>query len=201
MKLDDHHDPLARLASLLSRLPGIGERSALRLALDLTKREPAYLAGLSAAIAGIGTVMKQCSICCDLSSHEVCMICDDARRDASTVCVVAYPQDRMAIERTLAYRGLYHVLGGVLDPLAGIGPKQLRVEALLDRIRGSEPREVIIATSPSIGGDATALYLVRVLEPFAVVVSRIASGVATGGELEHADPMTLTRALADRHSI
>jgi recombination protein RecR len=203
--LDDHHDPLARLALLLGRLPGIGEKSALRLALDLAKRDPDYLAGLSTAIAGIGTSMRACSVCCDIASSEVCRICDDARRDGTVICVVAQPQDRMAIERAGAFQGRYHVLHGVLDPLAGIGPAQLRIPALLERLRAVEGEpdvaEVIIATSPSIGGDATAMYLARLLVPLGITVSRIASGVATGGELEYADPMTLTRALADRRAI
>jgi recombination protein RecR len=204
MSLD--HDPIGRLAALLSRLPGIGERSAMRLTLDLAKRDADYLAGLSAAIAGIGRSLKSCTVCGDLSALEVCRVCDDVRRDDSMICVVASPQDRIAIERTAAFRGRYHVLGGVLDPIAGIGPKQLRVEFLLDRIRDratsdSPIVEVIVATPPTIGGDATALYLARVLEPLGVEVSRIASGVVTGGELEHADPTTLQRAIADRRTI
>jgi recombination protein RecR len=196
-----NHDPIGRLAALLSRLPGIGERSAMRLTLDLAKRDTSYLAGLASAIAGIGGALKACSVCGDLSALEVCRICDDARRDSSIICVVATTQDRIAIERTAGYRGLYHVLGGLLDPLAGVGPKQLRVDGLLERVREVKVTEVIIATSPSVNGDATSLYLARVLEPLKVLVSRIASGVVTGGELEHADPTTLQRAIEDRRTI
>lgn len=192
------HDPLARLAALLSRLPGIGERTAMRLALDLARREPDYLAGLASAIAVIGQVLNACSVCGDLSALEVCRICANAKRDATLICVVATPQDRIAIERTAGFRGLYHVLGGLLDPLAGVGPRQLRAEALIERVRDGQVAEVIIATSPSVNGDATSLYLARMLEPLGVTVSRIASGVVTGGELEHADPTTLQRAIADR---
>jgi recombination protein RecR len=195
------HDPLGRLAALLSRLPGIGERKAMRLTLDLAKRDTSYLAGLASAIAGIGGALKECSVCGDLSALEVCRICDDARRDSSIICVVATTQDRIAIERTAGFRGLYHVLGGLLDPLAGVGPKQLRVDGLLERVREAKVTEVIIATSPSVNGDATSLYLARVLEPLEVLVSRIASGVVTGGELEHADPTTLQRAIEDRRTI
>lgn len=195
------HDPLARLAALLSRLPGIGERTAMRLALDLARREPDYLAGLASAIAGIARVLNACSVCGDLSALEVCRICADARRDVSLICVVATPQDRIAVERTAGFRGLYHVLGGLLDPLAGVGPKQIHVEALLERVRAGQVAEVIIATSPSVNGDVTSLYLARVLGPLDVVVSRIASGVVRGGELEHADPTTLQRAIADRRTL
>jgi len=195
------HDPLARLAALLSRLPGIGERTAMRLALDLARREPDYLAGLASSIAGIGRVLNACSVCGDLSALKVCRICADARRDVSLICVVATPQDRIAIERTAGFRGLYHVLVGLLDPIAGVGPKQIGAEALLERVREGQVAEVILATSSSINGDATSLYLARVLEPFEITVSRIASGIVRGGELEHADPTTLQRAIADRRTF
>jgi len=204
-------DPLRRLSALLARLPGIGEKSALRLALAIVRSDDDYVRGLADAIAEVHATMRSCQICCDLSPREICSICQDPRRDGRVICVVAQPQDRMAIERAGAFQGRYHVLHGVLDPLAGIGPAELRVGALLERLRRpldaeghdqAEPiEEVIVATSPNVEGDATALYLARLLEPLGVTVSRIASGVAVGGELEYADMTTLHRALDDRRRI
>lgn len=200
-------DPLRRLTALLARLPGIGEKSALRLALSIIRSDDEYVRGLADAIIEVHATMRSCQICCDLSPREICSICQDPRRDGRVLCVVAQPQDRMAIERAGAFQGRYHVLHGVLDPLAGIGPAELRVGALLERLRSRpEPghasiEEVIVATSPNVEGDATALYLARLLEPLGVSVSRIASGVAVGGELEYADMTTLHRALDDRRRI
>jgi recombination protein RecR len=202
-------DPLRRLTALLARLPGIGEKSALRLALAIIRSDDEYVRGLAETITEVHATMRSCQICCDLSAHEICSICRDPRRDGRVLCVVAQPQDRMAIERAGAFQGRYHVLHGVLDPLAGIGPAELRVGALLERLRsrlGPDAahvaiEEVIVATSPNVEGDATALYLARLLEPLGVSVSRIASGVAVGGELEYADMTTLHRALDDRRRI
>jgi recombination protein RecR len=202
---DRDHDPLARLAALLGRLPGIGEKSALRLALALVRAEPEYVAKLVEAIAGVQTRLRLCEICCDLSSSEICSRCKDVRRDHKLICVVAQPQDRMALERTGIYRGLYHVLHGVLDPRANVGPADIQVGALLKRLspaHGSEPvQEIIVATSPNLEGDSTALYLARLIAPLGVRVTRIASGVAVGGELEYADVTTLHRALEERRVL
>lgn len=197
----DTLNPLQRLAALLTRLPGIGEKTALRLALALVRSDSEYVRALGEAIAAIHNELRLCASCCDLCTGEVCERCRDPKRDSGVICVVAQPQDRMAIERTGAYHGLYHVLHGVLDPLAGIGPAELRIEALLRRLRGDAVREVIVATSPNVEGDATALYLSKLLQPLGVRVTRIASGVAVGGELEYADLNTLHRALAERRSL
>jgi len=200
-------DPLERLARLLARLPGIGEKSALRLALSLVRADAEYLGALSEAIGDVQQKLRMCAVCCDFSPEEVCPRCRDARRDKSLICVVAQPQDRMALERSGVYRGLYHVLHGVLDPLGGIGPADLRIDALLKRLErkddddGAAVEEVIVATSPNVEGDATALYLSRLLAPLGIKVSRIASGVAVGGELEYADVTTLHRALEDRRRL
>jgi recombination protein RecR len=197
------NDPLARLVALLAKLPGVGEKSALRMALSIVRADPDYGSALAEAVMAVRDGLRLCTVCCDLSASDVCERCDDPRRDRRTVCVVAQPQDRMAIERTGVFKGLYHVLHGVLDPLAGIGPGELRIDALLDRLAGAgEPiEEVIVATSPNVEGDATALYLSKLLRPLGVEVSRIASGVAVGGELEYADTTTLHRALSDRRKI
>jgi recombination protein RecR len=215
-------DPLRRLTTLLARLPGIGEKSALRLALAIVRSDPAYGQALSAAIGEAHSQIRLCRICCDLASAELCSICSDPRRDPTMICVVAQPQDRMALERAGVFRGRYHVLHGVLDPLSGVGPAELKVAELLARVRPSdadhrgdaehegdgeheaglaELAEVIVATSPNVEGDATALYLAKLLEPLGITVSRIASGVAVGGELEYADMTTLHRALEDRRAL
>ena len=195
-------DPLRRLTNLLARLPGIGEKSALRLALAIVRSNDEYTRALAEAIREVHTQMRLCSVCCDLAAAEVCSICADERRDPTTVCVVSQPQDRMALERAGVFRGRYHVLHGVLDPLAGVGPGELKVQELLARLGGeSEIREIIVATSPNVEGDATALYLAKLLQPLGVSATRIASGVAVGGELEYADMTTLHRALEDRRKI
>lgn len=210
---DEPRDPLRRLAGLLARLPGVGEKTALRLALAMVRAEPDYVGALADAIRAVQDSLRLCERCCDLATTEVCDRCRDATRDHGLICVVAQPQDRMAIERTGIYRGLYHVLHGVLDPLGGIGPAELRVDALLHRLEPSTAgrhdddtddvpvREVIVATSPNVEGDATALYLSKLINPLGIRVSRIASGVAVGGELEYADVTTLHRALEDRRSL
>jgi len=198
-------DPLRRLSGLLARLPGIGEKSAMRLALAMVKADPEYLRALADAIGGVHAQLKLCRECCDFTSDELCPRCADARRDHGTICVVAQPQDRMAIERTGVFRGVYHVLHGVLDPLGGVGPGDLRIDALLARLHDDPARapveEIIVATSPNVEGDATALYLSKLIGPLGVRVSRIASGVAVGGELEYADVTTLHRALEDRRRL
>jgi recombination protein RecR len=205
--MDGVGDPLLRLTKLLARLPGIGEKSALRLALAIARGSEEYTRALSDAIADVHEQLRLCSNCCDLVASELCSICTDPRRDPTILCVVAQPQDRMALERAGVFRGRYHVLHGVLDPLAGIGPAELKVAELLARFeRGGHPdapriAEVIVATSPNVEGDATALYLSKLLQPLGVSVTRIASGVAVGGELEYADMTTLHRALADRRQI
>lgn len=204
MNGEPRRDPLQRLTALLSRLPGIGEKSALRLALAIVRSEGDYVRALSEAIGQVHDTLRLCRICCDLTGIEVCERCSDARRDRSTICVVAQPQDRMAFERGGVYRGLYHVLHGVLDPLGGVGPSDLRIDALLARLASSGDdavEEIIIATSPNVEGDATALYLSKLIGPLGVRVSRIASGVAVGGELEYADVTTLHRALEDRRRL
>lgn len=200
---EDRVDPLARLSALLARLPGIGEKSALRLALAVVRSDGEFIEGLSDAILAVRDHLRLCEVCNDLSSSATCERCSDPRRDRNTLCVIAQPQDRMALERTGAYRGLYHVLHGVLDPLAGIGPSQLKLANLLPRLRATEDpiREVIVATSPNVEGDATALYIAKLLAPLEIPVTRIASGVAVGGELEYADMTTLHRALEDRRRL
>ena len=194
-------DPLQRLAALLSRLPGIGEKSAMRLALALVRADPEYIRTLAEAVGSVHETLKLCRSCCDLTSTEICVRCSDARRDHTTLCVVAQPQDRMALERAGFYRGLYHVLHGVLDPLGGVGPAEFPLEALLERVEREGVREVILATPPTVEGEATALYLARLLKPLGIRVSRIAMGVPVGSDIEYADEVTMTRAMEGRRDI
>ena len=194
-------DPLRQLVLLLARLPGVGEKTAMRLAFHVLKAPPSYAEELSRALLAVRQRLGPCSVCCHLTEQDPCAICRDARRDATQVCVVALPQDLMAIERTGSFRGRYHVLHGVLSPLDGVGPDELRIQPLLRRLDGGEVQEVILATSPSVEGDATALYLARLIKPLSIRVTRIASGVPIGGELEYADGVTLNRALETRREL
>lgn len=182
-------------------LPGIGEKTATRLAFHLLRAPEGHARELAQAILEVRERIRLCSICCNLTEADPCAICSDARRDAHLLCVVASPTDLLAIDRSGQYRGRYHVLHGVLSPLEGIGPEDLRIAELLRRLGGGEVSEVILATSPNVEGEATATYLVRLIKPLGVRVTRIASGVPIGGELEYVDQVTLTRALADRREL
>lgn len=197
--------PIARLIQQLGKLPGIGEKTAARLAFHVLRAPAEDAEALAAAVLEVKQKIRFCSACCDLTESDPCAICADARRDAHMVCVVAQPQDVLAIERTGGYRGRYHVLHGLLSPLDGIGPDDLRVAELLRRCGGGAgdppPQEVILATSPSIEGEATAVYIGKLLRPLGVRTTRIATGVPVGGELEYADQLTLTRALDGRREI
>lgn len=191
-------DPIAVLVHHLSRLPGIGGKTATRLAYFLV-RDPDLAQDLSGALAGAATTVGRCTICGDFTANELCGICADSKRDPGVVCVVERSQDLQAIERAGVYRGRYHILGGALSPLDGVGPDTLRVRELLDRLM--EVDEVILATNPTVEGDATALYLARLLKPIGVRVSRIARGVSVGAELEYTDAGTIGRALEERREL
>jgi recombination protein RecR len=194
-------DPISRLIRELAKLPGIGEKTASRLAFHILRAPPEYARDLAQALAEVKEKIRLCSTCMNLTEQDPCALCADARRDASLVAVVATPPDVYAIERTGGFRGRYHVLHGVLSPLEGVGPDDLRIKELLGRVGASELKEVILATSPNVEGEATALYLAKVLRPLGVRVTRIASGLAVGGELEYADGVTITRALEARREI
>ena len=200
--------PIARLVQQLGKLPGIGEKTAARLAFHILRASPEDAAALAAAIAEVRQKIRFCSVCCDLTESDPCAICRDQRRDGGLICVVAQPQDVLAIERAGGYRGRYHVLHGVLSPLDGIGPDDLRVAELVRRCGGGggdaqadAVREVILATSPSVEGEATAVYLAKLLRPVGVRATRIATGVPMGGELEYADQLTLARAIDGRREM
>jgi recombination protein RecR len=193
--------PIARLIQQLAKLPGIGEKTAARLAFHILRAPPEDAAALGAAIVELRARIKLCGVCCDFTEEDPCPVCRDQRRDASLICVVAQPQDVVAIERTGGYRGRYHVLHGVLSPLDGIGPDDLRITELVRRAGQGEAKEVIVATNPSVEGETTAVYLAKLLRPLGVRTSRIATGVPMGGELEYADRLTLARALDGRREI
>jgi recombination protein RecR len=200
-------DPIARLIHRLSRLPGIGEKSATRLAFHILRAPEAHARELAAAILEVREKVRLCSVCCNLTEADPCDLCASARRDGHTICVVGQPTDLIAIERGGSYRGLYHVLHGVLSPLDGIGPEDLRIAELVRRLGpaatadATPVTEVILATSPNVEGEATAMYLARLIKPLGVKVTRIASGVPIGGELEYVDQVTLTRALDGRREV
>ncbi|HXU60680.1 MAG TPA: recombination mediator RecR [Polyangia bacterium] len=193
--------PIARLIQQLARLPGVGEKTAARLAFHILRAAPEDAAALAAAIAEVRQKIRFCSTCCDLTESDPCAICRDARRDGALVCVVAQPQDLMAIERAGGYRGKYHVLHGLLSPLDGVGPDDLRVAELVRRCGDGSVQEAILATSPSVEGEATAVYLAKLLRPLGVRATRIATGVPIGGELEYADQATLARAIDGRREM
>ncbi|MCC6747254.1 MAG: recombination protein RecR [Deltaproteobacteria bacterium] len=194
-------DPLTRLVRELAKLPGVGERTATRLAFHLLRAPESYAEQLAQAILEVRQKLRQCSICCQLTEQDPCALCADARRDAQLVMVVATPQDLLAVERAGGYRGRYHVLHGLLSPLDGVGPDELRIQPLLARVAQGGVQEVILATSPNVEGDATALYLSKLLKPLGPKVTRIASGVPIGGELEYADGITLHRAIEGRREV
>ena len=194
-------DPLNRLVAELAKLPGIGEKTAQRLAFHILRAPPEYARDLSTAIAEMVQKVRLCTQCFSLTDEELCGFCRDERRDDRTLCVVEGLADLMAIERTREFKGRYHVLHGVLSPLEGVGPDQLRIKELLARLQSGRIEEVIVATNPDVEGEATALYLTRLLKPMGVKVTRIAQGVPMGGDLEFADQATLARALSARREI
>ncbi|CAM3960357.1 recombination mediator RecR [Nocardia ninae] len=201
-----YEGPVQDLIDELGKLPGVGPKSAQRIAFHLLQVEPPEIDRLQAALQKVRDGVQFCVVCGTVSDGEMCRICADARRDRTMICVVEEPKDVQAIERTREFRGRYHVLGGALDPLSGVGPDQLRIRELLARIGnqsdGIDVTEVIIATDPNTEGEATATYLVRMLRDFpGLSVTRLASGLPMGGDLEFADELTLGRALSGRRAL
>lgn len=195
------NSPIDKLIHELSKLPGIGEKTATRLAYFILKSPAEYARSFAASLIEVKEKVKLCSSCSNLSDKDPCLICKDPRRDRTTICVVEDPTDLAAIERAGSYRGQYHVLHGVLSPLDGVGPEDLKIKELLGRLDGTHMKEVIIATNPSVEGEATALYLTRLVKPLGIKVSRIASGVPIGGDLEYTDQVTISRAIEARHEL
>ena len=193
--------PVTRLIEALQRLPGVGPKTAQRLVFHLLKQPAAEVQALADALVQAKTRIVHCSCCFNVTDVDPCRICGDPRRDAAVLCVVEEPNDLLAMERTGEYRGRYHVLLGALSPLDGIGPDELKVRELLERLDTEGVREVILATNPNVEGDATALYLAKLLRPLGLRVTRIARGLPVGGDLEYADEVTLARALEGRREM
>ena len=196
--MDDLAPALERVIHELSKLPGVGKKTAQRLTFHLLQAPREDAKALGQAILDLREKIRLCADCFNLAEDELCPICTDPRRDRSTICVVEGPSNLLALERTRAYRGLYHVLGGALSPLKDIGPDDLRLQELMQRLRAAEFHEVILATNPDVEGEATAVYLARLLTPLEVPVTRLAQGLPAGGDLEFTDELTLRRAFEGR---
>lgn len=192
---------LEKLVEKFRMLPGVGYKSAVRMAFNILDMPEEKAKEFAEAILEAKEKIHHCSICQDISETEICSLCADPQRNRSLICVVESSKDVLAIQRIHEYRGLFHVLGGLMNPMEGIGPEQLRIKELLGRLSGDEVKEVIVATNPSIEGEATAMYLAKLLKPFGVKTTRLAYGLPAGGELEYADELTLFRAIEGRREI
>lgn len=193
--------PLSVLIEQLNKLPGVGERSAQRIAYHILKTPEKDAEKLSRAIMEVKEKVTHCSLCYNLTDQDPCQLCQDPSRDKGTVCVIEEPGDIFFIEKAAGFKGLYHVLMGALSPLDGIGPEQLRIEPLVKRVKEGGVKEVIVATNPTLSGEATAMYLLKVLKPLGVKMTRIAHGLPVGGNLEFADEVTLARSFQGRQEI
>ena len=199
--MPEYAKPMARLIDELKRLPGVGSKSAQRIAFHLLKVEEAEVERLAAALREMKQSIRLCDVCHNITETSPCAYCSDASRDPRLLCVVEDPANIVPIEKTGHYRGRYHVLQGVLSPLHGIGPEQLRIESLLERVRGGGIEEIIVATNPTVEGEATAVYLSKLLKPLGIQVTRIAMGVPVGSELEYVDVATMAKAMEGRKEI
>lgn len=194
-------ETLAALVKALSRLPGIGFKTAQRLALHLLRARPEDTEHLAHLLGALREKVRFCRICGAITEADECAICTDGGRDQAVICVVEQPQDLLILEKTKQFRGLYHVLHGVLSPIDGVGPEHLSLAALEDRVRSGEVRELIVATNPTVEGDTTALYIAKSVAPYGVTVTRLARGLPVGGTLEFADDSTLARAIERREQL
>ncbi len=197
----DYAEPISRLIDELRRLPGIGHKSAQRIAFHLLRIPPEEARRLTSAIEEVKEKITLCSICNNFTDRDPCRFCTNPARDRSVICVVEEPTNLVTIEKTREYRGLYHVLHGALSPIRGIGPEELKIKNLLERLRDGHVKEIILATNPNTEGEATASYLARLLKPLGVTVTRIAMGLPVGSDLEFADEVTMHKALANRRQI
>jgi recombination protein RecR len=193
--------PISNLIEELSKLPGVGRKTAQRLAFYILEMDKAEALKLVKSITDAKDKVTYCSICCNLTDKDPCHICSDSKRDSSTICVVEEPRDVIAMERTKEYRGLYHVLHGAISPIDGIGPNDIRIKELLERMKAGDIEEVILATNPTVEGEATAMYISKLLKPLGIKATRIAHGIPVGGDLEYLDEVTLSKALEGRREI
>lgn len=194
-------EPIARLIEELNKLPGIGPKSAQRLTFYLLRAPAEQVQALAEAIKALKEKLRLCSVCLNITDSDPCTICSDPERDRTQICVVEEPIDILPLERTKKYRGLYHVLHGVISPSEGIGPEELKINELLARLQNSQVNEVILATNPNLEGEATAMYLQRLIAPLGIKVTRLARGLPYGADLEYADDVTLSRALEGRQEM
>ena len=199
--MENYSEPIDRLINEFSKLPGIGRKTAQRLAFHVINMDIKDVTGLSKALVDVKNEIKYCSVCCNISDSEVCPICANSHRDPSTICVVEDPRDVAAMERTKDYSGRYHVLNGVISPMDGIGPDMLNIKELISRLGDGSVKEIIMATNPTIEGEATAMYISRLVKPRGIKVTRIAHGLPVGGDLEYADDVTISKALEGRREI
>ena len=197
----DYARPVEELIAELKKLPGIGSKSAQRLAFHIVRASSSEARGLAESILNVTDSIRYCSVCYNITDVDPCFYCTDPVRDRGLICVLEEPHNVVAVEKTREYRGLYHVLLGVLSPLNGIGPDQLKIKALLERLKDGQVEEVIVATNPSVEGEATALYLSKLIKPLQIRVTRIAMGVPVGGDLDYADEITMARALEGRRDL
>lgn len=193
--------PLANLVDQFERMPGIGRKSAQRLAFYILKMNKVEAKAFTDTILNAHEKIRRCNVCCDLTDDELCFVCRNSARDKSIICVVEDTRDVAAIERTHEFNGVYHVLHGSISPMNNIGPEDITVKALLERLGSDEVKEVIMATNPTVEGEATAMYISRLIKPLGLVVTRLAYGVPVGADLEYADEVTLSRALEGRRAI
>ncbi len=194
-------EPLAKLINSFSKLPGIGSKTAMRLVFHVIKMSDADVEEFAKNLYYVKKNVKYCEKCGNLSDNDVCYVCADIKRDQSILCVVEDFKDVLAFERINEYRGLYHVLGGVLSPIEGVGPEEIRIKELLHRLKSDTVKEIILATNPDVKGEATAIYLQRLLKPIGVKLTRIAHGIPVGGDLEYTDDVTLAKALEGRREL
>lgn len=199
--MPDFAEPLARLIQEFKRLPGIGQKSAQRLAFHVLRASREDAERLAQAILDVKDRLGLCTVCNNISDSELCPFCRNPSRDASVICVVEEPHNIVPIETTRQYEGLYHVLHGAISPLRGIGPEQLKIKSLLERLRSGAVKEIILATNPTVEGEATAAYLARLLKPLGVRVTRIAMGIPVGSDLEFADEVTMSKSLENRREL
>lgn len=197
----EYAKPLARLIGELEKLPGVGPKSAARLAFYILRIPPEEAEQLADAVMEVKRSIGFCRQCFNFTDQELCSICRDPRRDPSTLCIVAEPRDLVAMDKTNEYKGIYHVLHGVISPMEGVGPEMLKIRELLERLRSGEVKEAILATNPTIEGEATALYLSNLLKPLGIKVTRIAHGLPMGGDMDYADQATLIQALEWRREL
>lgn len=194
-------EPIAKLIDAFSRLPGIGPKTAARLAFYVLRMKEEDVIDFAKALVNVKRNLTYCSVCCNITDTDPCRICSDKSRDISVICVVQEPKDLVAMERTREYSGHYHVLNGAISPMDGVGPDDIRIAELLRRLGDERVQEMILATNPNIEGEATAMYLSRLVKPFGIKVTRIAHGLPVGGDLEYADEVTLSRALEGRREL